>query len=133
MYFKESLHIEDGEFNLPGIIYVVEKDRLNVHAFKGEHPEAGDRLYKAPYFNTNATSGGVCLGNASLQAPQNPTFNQWLEYWEKRFWMSEFSHLGAGGNPTRNNLVLVTEKARNAPFDESELKLSGKQLKDLLT
>ena len=47
--------------------------------------------------------------------------------------MSEFSHLGAGGNPTRNNLVLVTEKARNAPFDESELKLSGKQLKDLLT
>lgn len=64
---------------------------------------------------------------------QNPTFNQWLEYWEKRFWMSEFSHLGAGGNPTRNNLVLVTEKARNAPFDESELKLSGKQLKDLLT
>ena len=99
MYFKESLHIEDGEFNLPGIIYVVEKDRLNVHAFKGERPEAGDRLYKAPYFNTNATSGGVCLGNASLQAPQNPTFNQWLEYWEKRFWMSEFSHLGAGGNP----------------------------------
>lgn len=85
MYFKESLHIEDGEFNLPGIIYVVEKDRLNVHAFKGERPQTGDRLYKAPYFNTNATSGGVCLGNASLQAPQNPTFNQWLEYWEKRF------------------------------------------------
>lgn len=115
MYFKESLHIEDGEFNLPGIIYVAEKDRLNVHAFKGERPEAGDRLYKASYFNTNATSGGVCLGNASLQAPQNPTFNQWLEYWEKRFWMSEFSHLGSGGNPTRSNLILVTEKARNAP------------------
>ena len=47
--------------------------------------------------------------------------------------MSEFSHRGSGGNPTRSNLVLVTEKARNAPFDESELKLSGKQLKDLLT
>ena len=99
MYFRESLHIEDGEFNLPGIIYVVEKDRLNVHAFKGERPEAGDRLYKAPYFNTNATSGGVCLGNASLQAPQNPTFNQWLEYWEKRFWMSEFSWAQVGTPP----------------------------------
>ena len=55
-----------------------------------------------------------------------------LEYWEKRFWMSEFSHLGGGGNPTRSNLVLVTEKARNNPFDENELLLSEKRLKDLL-
>lgn len=47
-------------------------------------------------------------------------------------WMSEFSHLGGGGNPTRSNLVLVTEKARNNPFDENELLLSEKRLKDLL-
>ena len=62
----------------------------------------------------------------------SPTFDRWLEYWEKRFWMSEFSHLGGGGNPTRSNLVLVTEKARNNPFDENELLLSEKRLKDLL-
>lgn len=132
MYFTKGLNIENGEFNLPGIIYVVERGGLNVFAFKGERPGMDDRLCKAPYFNVNATSGSVCLGNASLQIPEAPTFDRWLEYWEKRFWMSEFSHLGGGGNPTRSNLVLVTEKARNNPFDENELLLSEKQLKDLL-
>ena len=132
MYFTKGLNIENGEFNLPGIIYVVERGGLNVFAFKGERPGMDDRLCKAPYFNVNATSGSVCLGNASLQIPEAPTFDRWLEYWEKRFWMSEFSHLGGGGNPTRSNLVLVTEKARNNPFDENELLLSEKRLKDLL-
>lgn len=132
MYFTKGLNIENGEFNLPGIIYVVERGGLNVFAFKGERPSMDDRLCKAPYFNVNATSGSVCLGNASLQIPEAPTFDRWLEYWEKRFWMSEFSHLGGGGNPTRSNLVLVTEKARNNPFDENELLLSEKRLKDLL-
>ncbi len=54
------------------------------------------------------------------------------EYWEKRFWLSEFSHLGGSRNPTRSNLVSVTEKARENPFDYSELKPSGKKLKDIL-
>lgn len=99
MYFTKGLNIENGEFNLPGIIYVVERGGLNVFAFKGERPGMDDRLCKAPYFNVNATSGSVCLGNASLQIPEAPTFDRWLEYWEKRFWMSEFSHLGGGGKP----------------------------------
>lgn len=55
-----------------------------------------------------------------------------VELYTKNRWMSEFSHLGGGGNPTRSNLVLVTEKARNNPFDENELLLSEKRLKDLL-
>ncbi|MCD8269899.1 MAG: prokaryotic E2 ligase family D protein [Parabacteroides sp.] len=131
MFFRESLNIENGEFNLPGIIYVAEKDRLSVHAFKGEVPEEADRLYLTPYFNV--TKGSVCLGSSSLPVPQNPTFSGWMEYWEKRFWMSEFSHLGEGGNPTKSNLVLVTENARNKPFDYGELKPSDKRLKDLFT
>lgn len=131
MFFRESLNIENGEFNLPGIIYVVEKDRLDVYAFKGEIPHETDKLYLAPYFNVTGSS--VCLGSSSLPVPQDPTFNEWLEYWEKRFWMSEFSHLGGKVNPTKNNLVFVTENARNHPFDYEELKLSNKQLKDLFT
>ena len=59
-------------------------------------------------------------------------FLEFQEYWEKRFWMSEFSHLGGDRNPTRNNLVSVTEHARNNPFDYSELQQSGKKLKDIL-
>ena len=60
------------------------------------------------------------------------TFSKLLEYWEKRFWLSEFSHLGGSRNPTGSNLVSVTEKARANPFDENELKPMNKQLKDLL-
>ena len=70
MYFTKGLNIENGECNLPGIIYVVERGGLNVFAFKGEGPGMDDRLCKAPYFNVNATSGSVCLGNASLQIPE---------------------------------------------------------------
>ena len=54
------------------------------------------------------------------------------ENWENLFWMSEFSHLGANGNPTRSNLVLVTENARNRPFDYDELIPMNKKLKDIL-
>lgn len=131
MFFCKNLNIEDGEFNLPGIIYVVEKGRMDVYSFRGETPRKTDRLYLAPYFNVSGSS--VCLGSSSLPVPQDPTFDEWLEYWEKRFWMSEFSHLGGGTNPTKNNLVLVTENARNHPFDYEELKQSDKRLKDLFT
>ena len=45
--------------------------------------------------------------------------------------MSEFSHLGTNGNPTRSNLVLVTENAQNRPFDYEELIPMNKKLKDI--
>ena len=56
-----------------------------------------------------------------------------LEYWEKKFWLTEFSHLGSGGNPTKSNLVLVTKGAKDKPFDLEELKpLNKMKLKDIL-
>ena len=48
---------------------------------------------------------------------------------ERYIW---YSHLGGGRNPTRSNLVSVTEHVRNNPFDYSELQQSGKKLKDIL-
>lgn len=131
MYFKADLNIPDGTFNMPGIIYVVERDCLNVHAFKGKIPEDKTKLYLAPFFNV--TGSRVCLGSSSLQKPQNMDFFGLQEYWEKRFWLSEFSHLGGNRNPTRSNLVSVTEQARNHPFDYTELRSADKQLKDLLS
>jgi hypothetical protein len=41
-------------------------------------------------------------------------------YWEKKFWLSEFSHLGGSTNPTKNNLVAVT-KNMTGSFDYNEL------------
>lgn len=131
MYFCKGLGIPEGIFNLPGILYVVKKEALYVHAFKGKYPKDGTELYLAPFFNV--TNGSVCLGNSSLKKPQDMDFLQLLDYWEKRFWLSEFSHLGGNKNPTRGNLVSVTEHARSHPFDYSELKKTGKKLKDLFT
>lgn len=130
MFFHSQLNLTGGEFNLPGIIYLADKERLDVFAFKGDRPEEETELYLAPYFNV--TDSSVCLGSSRAEKPENPSFRELLEYWERLFWMSEFSHLGANGNPTRNNLVLVTENARNKPFDYRELKPMDKKLKDIL-
>ena len=47
--------------------------------------------------------------------------------------MNEFSHLGAHGNPTKSNLVLVTKAAKDRPFDLEELRpLNNLKLKDIL-
>lgn len=130
MYFSNSLSIPDGMFNMPGIIYHVSNDRLEVFAFKEEKPKNETELYLAPYFNVTRFS--VCLGSSSLEKPEDPDFISLTAYWEKRFWLSKFSHLGGKNNPTHSNLVSVTENARNHPFNLEELKPTKKQLKDIL-
>lgn len=130
MFFAGSLNIPDGTFHVPGVIYKVSGDRLDIFSYKGEKPAENSPLFLAPFFNVTGSS--ACLGNAVLTPPEDMTFSKLLEYWEKRFWLSEFSHLGGSRNPTGSNLVSVTEKARANPFDENELKPMNKQLKDLL-
>lgn len=130
MFFHKDLNIQDGMFNLPGIVYHVKNGSMDVFAFKGKHPVETTPLFRAPFFNVTGSS--VCLGSSSLEKPQNPTFLSLLEYWEKRFWLTEFSHLGGNVNPTVSNLVIVTENIRNNPFDMNELKPMNKKLKDIL-
>lgn len=117
-------------FNLPGIVYHVKNGSMDVFAFKGKRPVETTPLFRAPFFNVTGSS--VCLGSSSLEKPQNPTFLSLLEYWEKRFWLTEFSHLGGNVNPTVSNLVIVTENIRNNPFDMNEFKPMNKKLKDIL-
>ena len=130
MFFKISLNITDGEFGVPGVVYDAKSDSLSVYAFKGTRPDMDDTLYRAPFFNVTVAS--VCLGNAPLNLPSDPSFTDLVGCWERRFWMSEFSHLGGGCNPTKNNLVIVTENARNKSFDNEELIPHNMKLKDLL-
>ena len=132
MFFKEALKIENAEYHLPGIIYEAGESHLNVYACKGKVLTDETELYTAPFFNV--TGASVCLGSAKIEKPKNLTYENLLEYWEKKFWLTEFSHLGGNGNPTRSNLVLVTKAARNKPFDLKELKpLNNMKLKDILT
>lgn len=130
MFFKNDLNIGDGMFHVPGVIYIIKNERMDIFAYKGKKPDGRTPLYLAPFFNV--TGGSVCLGNSTLEKPESLDFHTLLEYWEKRFWLSEFSHLGGGKNPTRNNLVLVTERMREQPFDNDELQPINKRLKDIL-
>lgn len=130
MFFRETLNLENAEYNVPGIIYEVQGENLKVYAFKEAVPTERTTLFQAPFFNV--TGASVCLGNGVLEKPSSPTYEQMLDYWERRFWLTEFSHLGGAGNPTRSNLVLVTKAAREAPFDLQELKPMKVNLKTLL-
>ncbi len=132
MYFVESLGIENAEYNIPGVIYESRVGgKMNVYAFMETFPTPESRLYAAPFFNV--TGASVCMGNARIEKPKNPTYRKLIEYMEKLFWLTEFSHLGGNINPTRSNLVLVTKAARDAPFNLGELKpLKKLKLKDIL-
>lgn len=127
MYFSKNLNMEDGLYFVPGVIYVAESDKLNIYAFKGRKPV--DRLYQAPFFNVSGAS--VCLGNASIEYPEDPGYEALMHYWERKFWMTEFSHLGGSRNPTKNNLYTVTKNWKER-FDYNELVTSKTTLKDLL-
>lgn len=127
MYFSSSLSIPDGEYHVPGIVYAASGDRLDVYAFKGVKP--GDKLYKAPFFNT--TDGTVCLGSSKMEYPANPSFGDITVYWEKLFWLTVFTHLGGSHNPTKSNLVHVTKQSKDK-FDYGELIEMNITLKHLL-
>ena len=59
--------------------------------------------------------------------------NTWFTECLRKFWLTEFSHLGGNGNPTKSNLVLVTKAARDRDFNLDELKqLNNMKLKDIL-
>lgn len=130
MYFIKNLGVENAEYNVPGIIYVAKESTLAVYAYKDKKLSDNTELFAAPFFNTSKES--VCLGAAKLKKPSNPTYSELLEYWEKKFWLTEFSHLGGGGNPTKSNLVLVTKAAKDEKFNLDELKPLNKKLKDIL-
>ena len=131
MYFVGGLGIENAEYHLPGIIYEARGTRLDVYAYKEDRPGMETTLYAAPLFNVTGSS--VCLGSARIEKPRELTYANLLEYWERKFWLTEFSHLGGHGNPTKSNLVLVTKAARDKPFDLKELKpLKNLKLKDIL-
>lgn len=116
-------------FHVPGVIYIIKMKGWTSSPTRGKTGRE-DTALSGPFFNV--TGGNVCLGNSTLEKPESLDFHTLLEYWEKRFWLSEFSHLGGGKNPTRNNLVLVTERMREQPFDNDELQPINKRLKDIL-
>lgn len=72
MFFAGSLNIPDGTFHVPGVIYKVSGDRLDIFSYKGEKPAENSPLFLAPFFNVTGSS--ACLGNAVLPPPGRHDF-----------------------------------------------------------
>lgn len=129
VYFARTLGIPDGIMNVPGIIYIAQDNKLTVVAFKGSKPKG--KLYKAPFMNVS--DSGVCLGNSKIEMPSQSTFDNLILYWEKMFWMSEFSHI-LGDNPVNGNLAVITKHLIESgdKFPTDILKPSPMTLKSIL-
>jgi PRTRC genetic system protein B len=131
LYFKSNLSIPNGEYGLPGLVWMVNNESLNLYAYKAKRLTVNTHLYSAPFFNVNSNNGSVCLGNAKLKSPQNLTFQNFIKFWEDKFFLSEFSHV-LGSNPIKSNLVLVTLKSIQS-FDNDELlPIKKMKFKDLM-
>jgi PRTRC genetic system protein B len=130
LYFRHDLKIPNGEYSLPGLVWMVNNESLSLYAYRAKHPAPDTQLYKAPFFNVYH-DGSVCLGNASLKLPENITFQNFIKHWENKFFLSEFSQI-LGNNPVRSNLVLLFKNSVNS-FDSGELlPVKKMKLKNLL-
>jgi PRTRC genetic system protein B len=119
MYFKKELNIPNGAYSIPGLVWMVWREQLYLFAYKSKRLSSDNRLYSAPFFNVNPECGNVCLGNAKLAKPETLSFENFIKYWEDKFFLSEFTHI-TGKNPTRSNLVLVIKNSIHM-FDNEEL------------
>jgi PRTRC genetic system protein B len=131
MYFKSDLNIPNGEYCLPGLVWMVAGKSLYTFAYRSKRLKPCTQLFSAPFFNVRPNDGSVCLGNAKLEQPENLNFLNFLKFWEDKFFLSEFSHI-LGSNPVRNNLVTVIKNSVTS-FDSKELiPIKKMKLKNLL-
>lgn len=123
VFFSTELGIPNGSMFVPGLMFHCRHKELKVLSYKGDAPTPETKLCEAPFFNVGK-SGDVCLGNAVVPYPDEPTFNAVMKYWQKMFFGSEFTHLTGNENPTKSNLVIITKSLINTqkPFPENELK-----------
>jgi PRTRC genetic system protein B len=134
MYFTKALNIPNGEIKLPGLVYMVEGKTLSVFAVKSKaRVGMSTRLYSAPFFNVS-NNAKVCMGNAKMKWPEELTYDRIIQYWEDKFWLSEFDHI-LGSNPIKGNLSTITKRCikTGCDFPLDELKpLEKLTLKSLL-
>ena len=135
LYFQEGLNLPSGTANVPAMLYIATNKSLKVYALADDNrPTEDTALYQAPFYNTNTTSGAVCLGSAKAQKPKVKTYQSLMEYWEAIFWNSAFTH---GESHTKSPMNLLWQRllADNtitwASLDE--LLPANRTLKQLLT
>lgn len=91
LHFKEKIKLPTGNVKLPGLIFSVKGDSLDLYAVKGtEKPGLKTQLFKAPFHNIS-TDGSVCMGTVK-DRKQRDSIQAELARWEKRFFKSYFTH-----------------------------------------
>ncbi len=131
MYFSENIALDDGEYYMPGTIYVVEKQNLSVYAFKGKRPNGKTQLLKGPFFNYYEDCS-MCLGNAKAEWPKNIRWQDIQAHWEKLFWGSINSHSTCNPMIEGKNLVLAIKDAKDKPFNTDLLRKANRILDSIL-
>lgn len=130
MYFTENLNIQDGERMMPGLIYRVQNGRMDIFAYEGELNDK-TQLYFAPFMN--ATGNSICLGSAKVDDSDVKTYEDYILYWEKMFWMSTFSH--SGSTQLKVNMVALLKELLETgkPFPVDVIIKSNKKFKSLFS
>jgi len=104
LHFKENLHMKNGTTWVPAMLYVADGNDLTVFALGSDaRPKETAVIYRAPFHNIYA-DGRVCLGSAKVKKPAVKSYAAEMKYWEDLFWLSEFTHLNEGDNPTKTNI-----------------------------
>ena len=129
--FTKDLGIENGQCNLPTLIFCYRKNVLSVFACKKNTPDKDTTLFQAPFHNVNS-HGEVCLGNAKIE--KNKDLYKLMLNVEKAFFTSKFSHLQVSGSPINGNLNTYFNKLikTKAKFDNKVLIKSKTQMEDLI-
>lgn len=131
MFFEKHIKMPDGDYNMPGIVYVAEGNNLRVFCFKGKKPQMKAPLLLGPFYNYYE-NGSVCLGSARKEWPKDITWQAILDHFETVFWASINSH--SITNPMKPGYVLNNElkKAASEPFDTTTLRIACNSLGNLL-
>lgn len=131
LFFSKDTGMEEGEYNLPGCIFVANKEKLYVFCFEGYKPFEETKLLYGPFYNYY-DDGHLCLGNAHTQWPKEIKWKDIQEHWEKLFWASENSHTIT--NPLKDGAILAVElnQSRNRPFNTKVLKETNLTLEQLI-
>ena len=131
MFFSPALKIENAEYYLPGVIYEAGRTRNENLCIQGKCSGPDTVLYAAPFFNVTGSS--VCLGNARIELPKDLTYEKLLQYWERKFWLTEFTHLGGEREPDKIKPRAGDKGGTDRDFNLDELKqLNNMKLKDIL-
>lgn len=110
LHHATQLKLPTNKCWVPALLYVVDRNELQVHALKSNtRPTEKTKLYKAPFFNVN-DDGDVCLGSANVKKPKDPTYDNVIKYWEDLFWLSEFSHVNGSEKVKSKDLSKVYKR-----------------------